>query len=534
VGGERTGAPGDRAELILVAAVSLAFALPLALSPYVPGGDAPWHAAVVAILATGDPDRFLGMFETQAGLGTYVAVYRLLALLARVVGAAAAVQILSVLVVIGFVWAARSLARSFGADGAVAILAAPAAYSTTLEFGFLVYLPSMPLTLWLWALIRTTMRHGATRRRVAAMAGAWIGICLCHAFAAAVAGLGAALLWLCEQSRERRGRAALIGVVMVTGALPAVFALAGVSIGTRQFPGLDRAPLWDRLMTQVFVPPLESIARAPSHVVGYVGDAWRVGLVAALLAVAIGWRIVSRSSVASSAEPETESSASRRAGVYLVALLAVLYLITPFTFEWPRNWYGAQPRIVPLLWVAALVALGPSCSRWGRGAALAVAAAALVCLTVQALLPHAAEARDLAAVIERSPSAPRTLGLIEQRPAVDRDPPDPFRNAVAWMMAERGGFASHLPMLQRSVVESRELIPVHLAEGAAPVPPAPPLGFARAFRWERHAAGWDQFLIRDLDPARPRDYFTGHAAEVETVVRAGRWRLVRRIDAIGR
>ncbi len=532
MGGERTGAPGDRGELILVAAVSLAFALPLALTAYMPGGDAPWHAAVVAVLAAGDPDRFLGMFEADAGFGSYVAVYRVLALLARLVGAAAAVQILCVLYVIGFVLAARSLVRSFGADGAVAILAAPAAYSTTLEFGFLVYLPSIPLTLWLWALVRTTMQGGATRRRVMGLAAAWVGICLCHAFAAAVAGLGAALLWLCELSRERGRRAALIATVMVAGAVPAVVALAGVSGGVRHLPGLDRAPLWDRLTTQLFVPPLESIARAPTHVLGYVGDAWRIGLVAALLAVAVGWRMASRAEVETSGA--AASTASRRAGVYLVGFLAVLYLVTPFTFEWPRNWYGAQPRIAPLLWVAALIALAPSRSRWGRPAALAVSAAALVCLAVQALVPHALEARDLAAVIERSAPSARTLGLIEQRPTVDREPPDPFRNAAAWIVAERGGFASHMPIAQRNGLNTGQHIPVRLAADAPRAPVGPPLGFARAFRWERHAAGWDQFLIRDLDPARPRDYFAGHAAEVETVARAGRWRLVRRIDANGR
>jgi len=181
-----------------------------------------------------------------------------------------------------------------------------------------------------------------------------------------------------------------------------------------------------------------------------------------------------------------------------------------------------------------LVALAPSRSRWGRPAALAVSAAALVCLTLQSLVPHALEARDLAAVIERSAPAARTLGLIAQRPTVDREPPDPFRNAAAWIVAERGGFASHMPIAQRNGLNTGQHIPVRLAADAPPAPVGPPLGFARAFRWERHAAGWDQFLIRDLDPARPRDYFAGHAAEVETVARAGRWRLVRRIDASGR
>jgi hypothetical protein len=131
-------------------------------------------------------------------------------------------------------------------------------------------------------------------------------------------------------------------------------------------------------------------------------------------------------------------------------------------------------------------------------------------------------------VIEPSEPGRRTLGLIEQRPTVDREPPDPFRNGAGWIVAERGGFASHLPMSQRGGLNTGQHIPVRLADKAPAAPPAPPLGFSRAFRWERHA-GWDQFLIRDLDPARPHDYFAGHAAEVETVARAGRWRLVRRI-----
>jgi len=540
VGGERGGARGDRAELVAVAAVSLAFALPLALSPYVPGGDAPWHAAVVAVLAAGDPDRFLGMFEADGGFGSYVAVYRLLALLAHAVGAAAAVQILCVAYAAAFVWAARALARSLGADGWIAVLAAPAAYSTTLEFGFVVYLPSLPLTLWLWALVRAVMQRGARPRRVAALAAAWLAICLCHAFAAAVAALGAALLWGCELARERRRRAALVAAIMAVGALPAALGLAGASRGAHLMPGLESEPFLDRLTTQVFVPPLESAARAPMHVIGYVGEPWRAGMVAALLAVAVAWRLAvrSRAPAAAAAPPLADpptgadsppaSGASRRAGVYLAALLAGLYLATPFTFEWPRNWYGAQPRIAPLLWVAVLVALRPARSSWARGAALVASGAALACLASQALVPYAREARDLAAVIERSPPRARTLGLIEQRPAIDRVPPDWFRNATGWLVAERGGFASHLPMAQRGGLNSGQHIPVRLAPGAPPAPSSPPLGFARAFRWERHAAGWDQFLIRDLDPARPRDYFAGHAAEVDTIARAGRWRLVRR------
>jgi len=531
----RADGPVDRLDLVLVAAVSIGFALPLALARYAPGGDTPWHAAVVAVMADPDPARFLGAYEVDpgAGVGSYVALYRLLGLAARAIGAPAAIQLLCIASVVGMVWAARSLARSFAADGALAILAAPAAYSTTLEFGFVIYLPTFALTLWLWALVRVVMQRGARPWRVIALAASWLGVSLCHPFAALVAGLGAALLWLCELSRERARRAALVAAVLAAGALPAALAIGavGTSGGSRIAAG---ASLWDRLNLQVFVPPLESIASAPVQLIGFVDPAWRYGLVALLAAVAVAWRVLApRPSPAGhdAAAPAVDGpSASRRAGLYLFLLLAALYLVTPFTFEWPRNWYGAQPRLVPLVWVVGLVALRPVRVGWARVAALAVSTAALAALALGALGPRAAEARDLAAVLARSAPSARTLGLIEQRAAVDREPPDSFRSATGWVVAERGGFASHLPIDESGGLNSGQHIPVRRAAGAPPMPLAPPIWRPHAFDWARHAAGWTQFLIRDLDPAHPRDYFAGHASEVVPVARAGRWRLFRRVE----
>ena len=548
MGAARAGAIDrrDRQGWVPVAAASAAAALPLLLSGYAPGGDTPWHAAVVAVLADPDPARFAGAYEVDpgAGLGSYVAIYRLLAAIARVIGAPAAVQLLCVLSVVGLVWAARSLARAFEVDGAVAVLAAPAAYSTTLEFGFLVYLPTTALALWLWALTRTILRRGAAPRRVVGLAAAWVGLSLAHPFAAAVAGLGAAVIGLCELTRARARRAAIVAAVLAVGAAPAALALGAVGEaggGPRAAAGMSLA---DRLAMQVFVPPLESIVRAPVHLVGFVGEAWRYALVALLAAIAVAWRIGARGARAAAAAPTGEAagdgspadvdpSTSRRGALYLALLLGALYLVTPFTFEWPRNWYGAQPRLVPLLWIAALVALAPRperSPRWARPAAVAGSLAALAALCAGSLWSRAAEARDLAEVIGRSAIGARTLGLVEQRAAVDREPPDSFRNATGWLVAERGGSASHLPIAERGGLNSGHHIPVRRAAGAPPTPASPPIWRPRLFRWELHAAGWTQFLVRDLDPAHPRDHFAGHERDVELVARAGRWRLFRRVE----
>lgn len=516
-----------RTDRVAFGAATAAAALPLALAPLAPGGDTPWHAAVVAVLAAGDDagDRFLGAVEIDDRLGAYAAVYRLLALLARVVGAPLAVQILLVAYVVAFLWSARRLVRAFGGDGMLALLAVPAAYSTTLEFGFLVYLPTLPLTLWAWALVREVMR-GAPGARWVALALAWVAICLCHPFAAAVAALGGALLVGChlERSAVVLRRAAVLCALAAVGALPALVSLgAAAGEGEPRIPGLAQQPLWSRLGTQVFVAPAESITHAPARLFGFVGGgAWPVLLAAVALAIALTWQRVAPIA-------QDEPAARRRAPLYLAALLGALYLVTPFTFEWPRNWYAAQPRILPLCWIAALVALRPAeGARWPRLAAQGFAAAALALLLGRSLGPHAAEARDLATVIERSADGVRTLGLVEQPPAVDRVPPSSFRHATAWLVAERGGVASHLAIAEPRGLNTGQHIPVHAAPGAPPLPAAPAPGRPHAFRWDEHAAGWQQFLVRDDDPAHPHAYFAGHEAEVELVARAGRWRLFRR------
>ena len=91
--------------------------------------------------------------------------------------------------------------------------------------------------------------------------------------------------------------------------------------------------------------------------------------------------------------------------------------------------------------------------------------------------------------------------------------------------ARRGGYVSGLPMASGY---SGILVPVGPSDTAPPRLPAPHPGYPRKFVWEIYASEWDQFLIRDLHPDRPFDYFREHADKVELVERAGRWRLYRR------
>jgi hypothetical protein len=122
----------------------------------------------------------------------------------------------------------------------------------------------------------------------------------------------------------------------------------------------------------------------------------------------------------------------------------------------------------------------------------------------------------------------RTLALIEQPRTRPRTPASPWRHAAAYVIVDHGGFVSHLPMSRPYAGNAGAVVPVRRAIDSPPLPREPRQGYPRTFDWDTHAAGWDQFLIRDSNPDQPWDYFGKHAKDVELIARRGRWRLYRR------
>ncbi|MEM9492880.1 MAG: hypothetical protein AAGC55_27270, partial [Myxococcota bacterium] len=148
-----------RAELLMTLAVALCYAAPLALSRYFPGLDLPWHAAIVAILRADEgAGAFLGYFAVDTRMSSYLTLYALVRGVAAVVGdVAVAMQVVIAGYVVAFTLSAYALLRAFAGRGVLAVLAAPAAYSLTLEFGFLTHALSYPMTFVLWAAVRRAM-----------------------------------------------------------------------------------------------------------------------------------------------------------------------------------------------------------------------------------------------------------------------------------------------------------------------------------------------------------------------------------------
>jgi hypothetical protein len=485
------------------------------LGPYFPALDLPWHGAVAAVAAEGDPQRFLGFFEVEWELSSYLLLYIFVLSLGKLVGISAAVNVALSLYLVGFFAASRSLLRAFGRDPAAALLAVPAAFSMTLEYGFLSYAMAFPLTFWCWSATRRACSDFSSTRLGLVFLFV-LGAALCHPFAALLAAVGAAVIALVDSRATLRIRLSILAA-LGAGWVPAAVATRSVAKHAPPLiPGLDEADFLSKLTTQDFVPVLEALATAPVRLFGFMADGFRFAAVAAALALCLvqRWR-----------HPPEESA---RPALFTLAVIMLAFVLTPWTFEWPRHWFAVQLRLLPLLWLLGLVLLGWSkqAAPWAERMAALVACLSLAA-AAQKVSDFAGDARDLREVIEASAPGKRTLSLIETEPARERRPAPAMRHAGAWLFVERGGYVSHLPFAG-SQLDAGHLVPARLARDAPDRPAAPVQGRPRSFSWSRHAAGWEQFLIRDLDPEQPFDYFRGHADEVELVAKVGHFRLYRR------
>jgi hypothetical protein len=344
---------------------------------------------------------------------------------------------------------------------------------------------------------------------------------LSHPLAAAIAVGGGAIIIAPMLKRASAMPAVFAASSLIAAAVPMLLAL--LAIGDHPDPGyaaqVQPLDLYDRLMFQDFSRLDESLATAPLRLFG-VMPAWaRYGFFALALATArLGPRMAGM------------AWQPRPAALLLFALFAV-YLVTPFSLFWPTYWFVVQPRLLPLAWVVSLAYLGGGsagmeyrCAAFGM---LAVAIAGLLAIALP-FWAFACDARDFRAIVAASAPRARTLALIEQEAVEDRSPARPFRHFAGYLVAERGGWASHLPVGTFTGI----LAPVVRPADAPALPPAPFPGRPRSFDWWRHR-GWDQFLIFDSDPEAAWDYFFGHAADVELLARAGHWRLYRSVAGPG-
>ncbi len=519
-----TASPPHRPKLTaaLIAAAALAYVAPLALSRYFPGLDLPFHAAAIRAVhlgADGVAADFLGHLGRNTGSSSYWLLYALGDGLTFLVGdPIVAVQLLLALYVAGFVFASASLYRAVGVHPALALLAAPAAYSVVVTYGFLPFALGYPLTLWLWAAVRRAVDEPPSAAPVLRVVGWSAAVAVAHPLSAALAGLGAAVLLATFLSREARARVLVLGGAVLAGMAPAIVAIATQPAADPALPGLMRdATLWQRYDAQPFVSLATSIGDAPARLFPLTPDAVQLGFAVALLFAA--GALATLGGRAPRQEPTRPAKLSLE---ILAAVLVVLYLIAPANLDAPLV-VAVQPRVLPLIWVVGLALARPARTLERAAPALvapAVVSAAGAAVVLLAMVPFAAEARDFRAATSAIPPRVRTLALVEHAPVTDDRPAEPWRHFPTYVMAERGGYVSD------SFFATGSWLPLRRVDAGAGLR-APRPGQPRTFDWTTHGAGWDYIAIRDADPRARFDYFRGDAGRVERVAVVGRWRVFR-------
>jgi len=473
-------------------------AAPLAQSGYFPGFDLPFHAVAVA---AGRGDM---LFTEHAGYGwSYLTMYGLAGALHAVgLGAAMALQVVIALYVLGFVWGAARLLRAFDAHPALALCAAPAAYSVVLSYGFLPFALGYPIAFALWAYVR--------ERHVIGVGVCALLLAITHPLAAGFGAVGGAALLAAGWDRDQGKRIATVAAVMAIGLIPAVVAVLQLPADQSLPPLLRDASLWERWWAPDRPALAASVGEAASRLFHVAPAGARAYVIALLLGCAAAM-------LAIGGRRERRGLAAE----VLLGVLVVAYFASPYTLDAPYV-IAIQPRLLPMIWVVGLVAL--RVDREARrpravlippvvGAMVAAAAVAVAMTRFSRL------AEEFEVVTARSDDGVKTLVLVEHDPVADDAPPSPWRSFGGHLMAEHGGYVSH------AFFAGARWLPIVRADGASP-PRAPPLGRPHEFDWDRHADGWDQFLIRDIPP--DHDWFGEHRGDVELVLGASKWSLYRR------
>jgi len=434
----------DKAELersvwrLLMVALSAACIFPIFKVQYLPIQDLPQHLAAVRVLHDfGDPAlRFSELFELQLLRTQYLTVYLAAHLLAYLVPLELAMRLVIALVLLCVPWSLAALLRALGKDERFALLAFPLAYNAHLLLGFLNFIAAIGLMFYGLALavqLRERELAGIPSARQAITLGVVALACFySHVVPFALLCFGVLLLSLERDLRvtARRllplapcGLAALIWLQTSAAGQATLAAAQGAAHGKRieQTPAaraLDELPMW---LTDI-------LARGEDRT---LLEVW-LGLMAFSL-LCSAFPLARRDTGAS-----VLARVLARHMLLLAPLCAVLYFVTPTSYEW--IWPIAQrfPLLASLflvLWIAPL-------KRWLSNAILI---GAFLCSA--ASFHHAGsafgmfsrlEVGDFDRALAAIPEGQRVAGLIYGRGS-RHVAFSPFIHFVAYYQARKGG-----------------------------------------------------------------------------------------------
>jgi hypothetical protein len=413
-------------------------AYPLWVVDHPPIQDLPQHLAATRVLFDfSDPalafERTfeIDLFRTQY-LGYYLANY----LLAFVFGVELANRVLLTLAIVLSPYAMRSLLVALDRDERLALFVLPLTWNAHLILGFLNFIAAIPLALFGLALaVRLSERFD--RRRAIGLAVVAVIAFYTHVVPFAFLGLGATLVAVGGGWKPTALRLAPLVPAGLAAIVWSRTSPAGSSTLTAAFSSGDEAggPV------PQFMAAGDALRQIPEWLTDILHDeADEQLLVAHLLLVlfAITLGVGRRAGEdATSRDEATKGSLARRLAV-LAPLAALLYFVTPASYDWiwPIN------TRFPLLALVFLVPLLPRL-RGALGVAILAAVAAIsvtgdlrVAEAFERFEEH--EVAELDEALDAIPEGRRVAGLVFDRGSREVKF-SPFIHAAAWYQARKGG-----------------------------------------------------------------------------------------------
>jgi hypothetical protein len=437
-----TAASPDRARAAfgwVFAALAAGCVFPLFYVRYPPIQDLPQHVATVRVLADfGDPALGFARYFTIDLLRTqYLAYYLCAQLLAQVMDVELACKLLIAASLAAAPLCARSLLEALGKDGRLALLLFPLSYNAHLVLGFLNFLAAIPLLLYGLTLAVRERRQPARHRGIGLAVLAVVAF-YTHVVPFALLALGVVLVAFTRDLRR-----------FVQGVLPLLPAAMAALIWLARSPAgqatWTAARGTDAARKPLYMPAEQALAETPRWLTDVLGDgigldllyAWTALIALALLLAAAEGLSRLRGKAPALAAPDALSRSLARRLALLAPLCAVLYFVSPTSYDW--IWPIAQR--FPLLAAVFLVVALPG-FRIGKSVVLVLVIALSAASSHYAGKAFAAfdreEVSDFEQALQRLPGGQRVVGLIFERGS-RHVAFSPFIHFVAYYQARKGG-----------------------------------------------------------------------------------------------
>lgn len=415
--------------------VALGASVPVWLVAHPAIQDLPQHLAAIRVLGSyGDSElAFAQYFTVELWRTQYLAYYLVAILLSWPLGVLLANKVLITASIVGTPYALRMWLRAAHRDERLALLALPLTWNAHLILGFMNFTSAIPLA-FVGIALALRLREQWTRRRAVELALVAIVCFYTHVVPFAFLGLGAALVGLDHRDWRQTWRRWL----------PLVPASIGALIWTQLSPAgestVSAASGGGARGNAVFQSASANVSQLTSWLTDVLhserDDQLLVGFGVLMLLAAVGG--LSRAKPSAPRDDVPPPGAVRRRLGLLAPLAALLYFVTPASYDWIWPINARFPLLAILLAIPMLPrqrgALGAIVIAGAMG--LSVASAAEVSRAFVAF--DTEEVGQLDEAIATMPRGARVAGLIYDR-ASTQVKFSPFIHAVAWVQAENGG-----------------------------------------------------------------------------------------------